>query len=189
MIDQELYTHLEQFKSGDSNGFVKIYNLYSSNVYHFCLSLTKSPEDAEEITSDVFVRIWQKKEIIETSICLQPLLMKITRDLSWNYLKKIARKKEQQIFIENYLNTVVEQTDDAVIYSEYEAIIHQVLNKLSPQQRRIFSLRYITGKDLNQISEELQISKNTVKVHLAKSKRMILHYLPVNALQTHHSSS
>jgi RNA polymerase sigma-70 factor (ECF subfamily) len=188
VIDKELHTHLESFKIGDSDGFLKIYNRYSAQVYHFCLSLTKCPQDAEEITSDVFVRIWQKKAIIDTSVCLQPLLMKITRDLTWNYLKKIARRKEQHVFLENYLNSAVEVADDAVLFSEYEAIIHQVLTKLTPQQRKIFSLRYITGKDLNQISEELQISKNTVKVHLAQSKRMLLHYLPVNAFQAHHLS-
>ncbi|MBK8505627.1 MAG: sigma-70 family RNA polymerase sigma factor [Saprospiraceae bacterium] len=188
MIDKELHTHLERFKLGDSDSFVKIYNRYSSHVYHFCLSLTKCPQDAEEITSDVFVRIWQKKAIIDTSVCLQPLLIKVTRDLTWNYLKKMARKKEQHVFIENYLNTVVEVTDDAVIFSEYEAMIQQALKNLTPQQRKIFSLRYFTGKDLNQISEELQISKNTVKVHLAKSKRMILHYLSNNAVEAHHLS-
>lgn len=187
MIDKELFTHLERFRLGDTDGFVKIYNHYSSNVYHFCLSMTKCPQDAEEITSDVFVKIWQKKAIIDPSICLQPLLMKITKDLTWNYLKKIARKKEQYVFIENYLATVVEVADEAVLLGEYEAMIHQALKKLTPQQRKIFSLRYFTGKDLNQISEELQISKNTVKVHLAKSKRMILHYLPVSSVPAHHT--
>jgi RNA polymerase sigma-70 factor (ECF subfamily) len=147
--------------------------------------MTKCPQDAEEITSDVFVRIWQKKAIIDTSVCLQPLLMKITKDLTWNYLKKLARKKEQHIFIENYLNTVPEVVEDEVVLSEFEAMIHQALKKLTPQQRKIFSLRYFTGKDLNQISEELQISKNTVKVHLAKSKRMILQYLPMSSVQAH----
>lgn len=166
----------------DRAGFIRIYHQYAPKVFFFAYSMTKSREDAEEITSDVFVRIWQKKEIVDPSLPLLPLLKKITRDLTWNYLKRVARLKDQNFFIERYLNATAEDTADQLIFKEYQEIMNQALNKLTPQQRQVFSLRYITGKDLNQISEELQISKNTVKVHLAKSKRLILLSLPFNAV-------
>ena len=172
----------EDLKSADSEAFIKIYQRYVSKVYHFALSLTKSPEDAEEITSDVFVKIWQKMEILDADISPLPLLIKITRDLTWNHLKRISRAKSHRAFIETYLETVVESSADQLIFNEYQEIVTRALNDLTPQQRKVFSLRYFTGKDLNQISEELQISKNTVKVHLANSKKLILHALPFTTI-------
>lgn len=178
MNDNVQYIDPNELSSSDTDEFTKIYRCYAGKVYHFALSMTKSPEDAEEITSDVFVRIWQKMEIVNPDLPLLPLLIKITRDLTWNHLKKISRAKAQKAFIENYLDSVVESSADELIFNEYQEIVSKALNNLTPQQRKVFSLRYITGKSLNQISEELQISKNTVKVHLVNSKRLILLALP-----------
>ena len=44
----------------------------------------------------------------------------------------------------------------------------------------MFTLKYLNGKDLSQIAQELGISKNTVKVHLAKSKRFVQDYIQVH---------
>lgn len=144
--------------------------------------MTKNQQDAEEITSDVFVRFWQKRNSFDHSYSLLPLLKKVTKDLTWNHLKKVARTKEQRSFIAGYFNTIVENSSNDLIYREYQEIMKTAMDKLTPQQRQVFSLRYITGKSLNQIAEEMQISKNTVKVHLAKSKRLILHALPFNTI-------
>lgn len=178
MVDKDLHTHLENLKLGDPASFRWVYDQFSARVYHFCLSFTKCPEDAEEITSDVFLRIWDKRSIIDPSVSLYPLLLKITRDLTWNYLRRKSRSGEQKVFLENYRNVVVQSSSDDLIYHEYREMMERALQKLTPQQQKIFTLRYLTGKDLSQISEELKISKNTVKVHLAKSRRLIMHYLP-----------
>lgn len=182
MKDQFLETKDGRTESEYRQEFMEVYNKYASQIYQFALSMTKNPEDAEEITSDVFVCIWQKREMIDHSYSLLAFLKKVTKDLTWNHLKKIARSREQQLDFAGYLNTVENSSTDELIFREYQEIMKTALEQLTPQQRQVFSLRYITGKNLNQIAEEMQISKNTVKVHLAKSKRMILHALPFNTI-------
>ncbi|MCB0689232.1 MAG: sigma-70 family RNA polymerase sigma factor, partial [Saprospiraceae bacterium] len=139
----------------DQVDFMKVYHQYAPRVYYYAYSMTKNREDAEEITSDVFVQIWQKRDLIDTQVSLFPLLKKITRDLTWNHLKKISRMRDHHSFIQSYLNHKINNSEDDLIFKEYEEIMNKALDKLTPQQRKVFSLRYFTGKDLNQISEEL----------------------------------
>lgn len=60
---------------------------------------------AEEATTDVFVKLWQKSEIIDSDHNILPLLYKITKDTVFNYLKKIARDNRlKQRFVDVTLN-------------------------------------------------------------------------------------
>jgi len=168
---------LSELKKGNVDSFKVMYQRYHKEVYRFCYSFTKSEADAEEITADVFVCIWKKRSVIDPTLSLQPLLFKITKDLTWNYLKKTARSKRLMAeYLQNY-SEVTEDVASEIVYQEYLDTIDQAVRKLPEQQEKVFTLRYMKGKDLNQISNELAISKNTVKVHLAKSKRTILSYL------------
>ncbi len=174
--------YLNQLKQGNINSFRLLYLHYHERVYRFCLSFTKSPQDAEEITADVFVRIWEKRAIIDPGQTLQPLLFKITKDLTWNYLKRVSRKENlKQVFFQNYFQTTHNSTEEDFLFGEYMEILDQAVSELTPQQRKVFTLRYLRGKELNQIARELSISRNTVKVHLANSKRLVMNYLKVHA--------
>ena len=181
MKEREENSHLRNLNEGNLHSFKWLYRFYYEKVYYFCLSITKSPLDAEEITSDVFVKVWEKRADINPSLSLSPLLMKITRDLTWNYLKRASRNKRlKEIFFKNYYRLARFDSENEIIFREYLDFIDQALVKLTPQQQRVFTLRYLKGKNLNQIAQELKISKNTVKVHLANAKRSVLDYLRIH---------
>ena len=182
MKDREENIHLVRLKKGNIESFKWLYRFHYEKVYHFCLALCHSPPDAEEITSDVFVKVWEKRKAIDSSLSLKFLLFKITRDLSWNYLKRTARNERlSKEFLRNYQRALTVDGEVEVLFGEYLNILNEAVNKLTPQQQKVFTLRYITGRELNQIASELSISKNTVKVHLASSKRAVLAYLELHA--------
>ena len=169
-----------RLRKGDVNGFRWCYEEYFSTVYHFCLTLTGSEVETEELVSDVFVRIWQKREILNPAYPLKSLLFKISKDLAWNQLRKRASIQEKEAnYLKTYSHPVSASGEDEFLFNEYENILQRAIANLSPQQERIFRLRYLQGHNLAQIAEQLNISKNTVKVHLAKSKNYVLHALNV----------
>lgn len=184
MEEKEEYIHLTQLRKSNLISFQWLYNRYFKQVYHFCLSLSKSPLDAEEISADVFVAIWKKRATLNPALPLGPLLFKITRDLSWNYLKRVAsRKRLQERLLQHYAASKSQNGESDIIFREYLDIMDQVLQRLSPQQQKVFRLRYLKGKDLSQIASELNISKNTVRVHLTRSKRLVLDYLKLDSVR------
>lgn len=183
MEDREEIQHLIRLKQGNLQSFKWVYHHHYEKVYYFCLALCRSPQDAEEITSDVFVKIWEKRAIIDLTISLRPLLFKITRDLSWNYLKRTASKERLwKQFIQRHHSGATVDGEAEIEFEEYLDLLDLAFTELTPQQQKVFTLRYIAGRDLHQIAKELSISKNTVKVHLANSKKAVLNYLKVHAV-------
>ncbi len=182
MEKREEHFHLLQLQQDDLQSFKWLYRKYCKQVYHFCYGLVKSVQDAEEITSDVFVKLWEKRSYINPDLPILPFLFKISKDLTWNHLKKTSRSKRlKEAFIHNYLRSITTNGENEIIFKEYLEVINRAIHKLTPQQKKIFALRYFSNKDLGQIATELEISKNTVKVHLAKSKRSVMDFLKVHA--------
>ncbi len=180
MTKADLHKHLSLFKQGNIRSFECLYNYYHEKVYYFCLSLTKSSQDAEEITADVFVKLWERRRMVDEKVCIRPLLFKITRDLTWNFLKKMSKNKvKKEKFLVNCSLSIINDSENNLIFDEYMKHLEDTVGKLSPQQARVFTLRFLQGMDLNDIARELQISKNTVKVHLSHSKRFVLDHLPL----------
>ena len=112
--------HVAALADGKMDSFRWIYQHHHKDVYNFCLSFTKSTPDAEEITSDAFLQIWKKRACLDCTVSLRPLLFKITRDLTWNHLKKMSRVKERQIqFLRNYVGVTSQDAAGELIYQEY----------------------------------------------------------------------
>lgn len=171
----EEYRQLVALNSGDTAAFSWLYDKYFAQIYNFCYSLVRIPQDAEDLTSEVFLTIWKKRTMIRPEVELKPLLFKISRDLTWNHLRRVARDKEHRgRYLTHYALRSYLQGEDVILFREYQNTLKTAISKLTPQQQKVFQLRFFQGWDLNQIAAELQISKNTVKVHLAKSKRFVM---------------
>jgi len=170
--------HLAIFRNGSATSFQWLYNLYFGQVYNYCQSFLNDHQEAEEVTAEVFVVLWKKRASIYTHHSLRPLLFKITRDLVWNRLKQIASHRERKLkYLASHSFRRSVHGSEVIIYREQEEVLRTALKQLPPQQEKVFTLRFLKGRDLNQIAEELEISKNTVKVHLAKSKRFVVNCL------------
>ena len=176
MRRSEEHQHILALQQGSVNAFRALYDLHFSRVHNYCRALLRVQEDVEEIVSEVFVTLWRRRSTLDESHrSLQPLLFKITKDLAWNHLRKISASRQGQL---RYLSAYPMQSsingEDAILLKEQEQKLEHALKELTPQQEKVFKMRFFQGRDLNQIATQLQISKNTVKVHLAKSKQFIV---------------
>lgn len=165
--------HIANLKQGNRDSFRFLYDHYFDRVYGFCLSFVGRSEVAEELAGDVFMILWRKRKTIYTDHILQPFLYKISRDLAWNHLRKISNQKSRwQEFID--IAARRKRVNQSIYFDQQaQSSLETAIENLPPQQAKVFRLRFLRGLELNQIAEELSISKNTVKVHLAKSKRQV----------------
>ena len=178
MKADEQAAHLARLREGDLRSFRWIYDRDHGKVYGFCLKLLGSPAAAEEVTSDVFVRLWQKRTIVDPSVAIAPLLFKITRDLAWNHLKREARVHRQR---EDYRalqeTSALAPVEEDLIFADYLRIAETAIAQLPQRQREIFTLRYKSGKSNQQIASELDLSESTVRVQLARAKQFLRQFL------------
>jgi len=171
-LDEKItYQSLVAFKNGDVESFKLIYNEYHSSIYYYALKFIQNESMAEEATADVFITLWKKRATINPSLPIQSLLYKVAKDIAYNYLKKIAAndrlKKE---YINNYPAVDLQNGEVLLLNKEQLSQVEKVIETLPPKRLEVFKLRYYEGLDNNGIAQQLGISINTVKVHLAKSR-------------------
>lgn len=178
MQTKERRAQLEKLRAGDLQSFRWVYDQQQAKVYGFCLKLLGSPVVAEEITSDVFVRLWEKRSIIDPAQPVGPLLFKITRDFSWNYLKKASRQaKHLDRYTSERTASTLARAEDDLVLTDYFKIAESAIDRLPDRQRQVFNLRYRSGLDNAQIAARLGIAETTVRVQLSKASRFLRGFL------------
>ncbi len=133
---------------------------------------------AEEVTSDVFVRLWQKRRIIDPTKPIRPLLFKITRDYAWNYLKRESRSHQQhEAYRAQQETSALARAESDLIYEDYLRITESAIDRLPDRQQEIFRMRYKAGLTNQQIATELDLSESTVRVQLARASHFLRDFL------------
>ncbi|MCB0629918.1 MAG: RNA polymerase sigma-70 factor [Saprospiraceae bacterium] len=177
-MDLKERIHLQRLTEGNKASFVYFHSLYLSRVYHYCFKFVRSREVAEEISSDVFVKLWEKRAQLRSDTGLEGLLFKIARDFCLSYLRQVARNADlRKHFVETYLAQTSNTIEEEIYLREGIKLAGQAIDQLPPKCRQVFRLRYLDGLSLNQIAEELHISTNTVQNHLQKGTRLVKVYL------------
>jgi RNA polymerase sigma-70 factor (family 1) len=158
--------------------FQLVFDRYRNNIYKVSMMYVKSPVLAEEIVQDVFLKLWfQRKQLTEIR-SLEPWLFTITKNLTLNCLKKIAHEwTAREKWIKQ--NDLTEDTaDHKILNAEYQQLLQQAINHLSPQQQQVYRLAKEQGHSYDAISQQLSISPLTVKTHMARALaaiRLFLH--------------
>lgn len=180
MDAQEKY-HLIQLSGGNKQSFAFLFEKYRSKVYYYSFQFVRSREVAQEITLDVFTRIWEKHATIEATRPISGLLLKITRDLSITYLRKAAKDEAlRKEFVQNYFRSLDNPLEEQLIIREGLEIAQKAIESLPPRCRQVFQLRYKEEFSLKEIADELNISVSTVKKQLKKGTLIVKAYLETN---------
>lgn len=173
-------TKEELFRSsaaGDQQAFAEIFHLYKDQVYSYAMHFTRSVSVSEEITQDIFLKLWLNKENLSEVKQFEAYLYAITRNLCFDYLKKLAREQAMKQQWARNVKIAEDTVAETVICKEYEGLLSLAMEQLTPQQKKVYSLSFYQGLDCKSIAQSLHISRNTVKVHLAKSRSVVRDYL------------
>ncbi len=161
--------------------FQFIFDRYRDKTYKVAMMYVKSSNIAEEIVQDVFLKLWYQRKNLGEIRSLENWLFILTRNLTFNCLKKIAyewsaREKwiEQNVFSEN-------TTDHRLLSKEYQALLQEAINHLPDQQQEVYRLGKEEGFSYADISKHLSISPLTVKTHMARALAFIRLFFHQNA--------
>ncbi|MBF4484917.1 RNA polymerase sigma-70 factor [Flavobacterium sp. CSZ] len=163
---------LYELSQGNELAFTKLYNEYKNVVFSTALKITKSRILAEEVVQDVFLKIWQNHENLAEITNIENYLFIISRNHIFDMIKKIAR--DTSIVVEtNYKSTSTNDTEDAIKDDQYNIILNQIVDQLPPQQQKIYKMAKWDGLSHQKIGEDLGISTETVKKHMAQALKFV----------------
>lgn len=179
MPDNSLYDEkslLIEVAEGDELAFRKLFDLYKERFYAVALKMTRSDAVAEDIVQDVFMNIWNKREgLVNVDNPSSYFFTAVYRRIYHHYRKIALEKKLLQTapVVKESVNT----TDEMVLAHESKKLISQAISKLRPQQQLVFKLTKQEGLSREDIAQQLKISPNTVKNHLADALKFIRAFL------------
>ncbi|MCK0147653.1 RNA polymerase sigma-70 factor [Arenibacter sp. F26102] len=163
--------------SGDESAFRWLFDHYHNDILAYSTKLVKQRVQAEEITQDVFVKVWSYREKLNPNLSFKSFLFTITKNFCFNFLKKAAQDRflAHNVFYESQLSSV--SSDNGLAEADLEKLQNGAIAALPPRCRQIYTMSRNHGKSYEEIGSELGISPNTVKNQMSKALSIIRDYL------------
>ena len=162
---QYLQTRIARFD--DQLAYKELFTTLYPSLYHFTLHFTKVKETSEEIISDVFIKIWQKRKDLESIQQLKVYCFVMAKNLSINQLEK--QKRLHTVRLDDYAEHLTEFTsvyndpEQLMITDEMLHRIAKAVDALPLKCRMIFKLVKEEGFKYKEAAEIMHISEKTVE--------------------------
>jgi RNA polymerase sigma-70 factor (ECF subfamily) len=157
--------------------FKRLFDKYKNRLYGYVLAIAHSPYAAEEITQEIFIKLWLCRDLLHEVENLDGYIFTIARNRTLNYLRKAAN--DSRLLRELQALTMPSRNDveERAMVMEYDRLTRDAVSLLSPQRRLVFQLSRDGGLKHEEIAEQLHLSQHTVKNHMVEALRFIRRYL------------
>ena len=171
MITAEQIQYLQQRIAhyDDQQAYKLLFTALYPYLYPFARAIVKTKEPAEELVSDVFIKVWEKRKELGKIENLKLYLYVATRHVALNYLEKEKRKPTNPIdyFQHAELISVHLDPEQLLITADMMALLRKAVDQLPPKCKVIFKLVKEDGLKYKEVAEILGISVKTVENQLA----------------------
>ena len=163
MVLNEENIQLQKIASGEHDAFRCLFMRYFPKVKYFIASIVKSEAVAEELSQDIFLKIWMGRGQLPTLRSFNAYIYRMARNAALNYL-------DHKYLEENYLANIDPPTStnpiDDIEARELELLIQLTVDRLPDHRRRVYTMSRVENLKNDEIAEKLNLSKKTVENHL-----------------------
>lgn len=169
----------------DQEAYKEVFYILQPGLNQFAFSILKSAQEAEDIVSDAFIRIWEKRKLLLNVESPRFYMYSAIKNLSLNRLK---RNRRQHSFLSEewsvQLSGIYADPEQMMISGEVIRRIQLAIESLPPRCRMIFKLIREDGLKYKEVAELLSVSVKTVEAQMAIAMRKIAHCMPVDIRKT-----
>lgn len=179
-LDEE--TLCEAFARGDEAAFRSIVEGYGGRVLNTCLGMLRSVQDAEDLTQEVFVRVYERRDQFRGEARLSTWIYRITVNLCLAHLRKARRQKRFAFLTSLWGDDGTSLRHDAPDYvhpgilaeqQEEAALLFRAIDHLPDKQRAVFVLVYVEGLPQTKVAATLESSVGAVESLLQRAKQRL----------------
>lgn len=160
--------------ANDQTAYKKLFVMLHPRLKQFAYSILKSGEEAEELVSDLFIGIWQRRD--KLSLIEAPLFYfySTAKNLALNRIKKQKKLKvppPEEWFIQ--LNSISFDPEKLMMTAEMHRKIREAVSSLPPRCKVIYKLIKEDGLKYKEVAELLHLSIKTVEAQMAIALRRL----------------
>jgi RNA polymerase sigma-70 factor (family 1) len=166
--------------NGDESAFSRLVDHFWKNVYLHALTYTRSPQQAEEVTQDIFLLVWNQRQQLTTIKEFPAWLHIVARNKIISAMRKRLLQLSQWNEAEQNSPDLLEKVlvpDKQTEFREAYQLLLEGIERLPEKRREVFTMSRIQGKTNAEIAEILQIHPVTVSQYLAKALTFLRSYL------------
>jgi RNA polymerase sigma-70 factor (ECF subfamily) len=162
-----------RLKQGDEPAFEALYWQYSAWVYNFFKSILYDPATAEDLTQNLFLKLWEKRDDIEPDEHFEAYLFTIARNMARKEVSNRQRREQLKDSLAasgNEADTSLEQQIEA---DSLQAYVNGLVEQLPPACRQIYRLSRVEQLSNKEIAQQLSLSEKTVEAQLHRALRFL----------------
>lgn len=169
-------------ETGDQLAFAEVMKRHHNSLYFVVLKLVNHPEDAEDLTIEIFAKVYENIDKYNHQNAFSTWLYRMATNHSIDFLRK---KKASTYSLDNQPSSEEGETyqiqiedksisiDQKMIINQKADMVKQAMARISPKYREILEHRYYDDLSYEEISERMELPIGTVKVHLNRAKSML----------------
>ncbi len=161
---------IHEIKQGNRNVFKGIYDNYYSLLVSFASGYLHTKDISEDVVQNFFTHLWKNRSTIEVKSSLKTYFYVSIKNRCLNRLRDMNIRDERNLI---YLTTVLEMNLDINEDEDLIAMIHEALNSLPDQMKKVFQKKYFNGLSIKQIASEMSVTENTVNTQLKRGKKKL----------------
>lgn len=160
-------------RQGDAKAFHELYLQFATKILRTCKKMYLNHQDAEEIVQEVFLKVWEKREGLDSSLSFNAYLFTIMRSSIFKRSRKQALDIAYQQYQLNYGVQVSCNTEEEIEYQELKHFSEKAIASLPKGQQEVFKLKFSEHLTAEEIAGRLHLSKRTVENQLYKATKKL----------------
>lgn len=167
---------LKQVSLGDRDAFRILYTACFPDVQRYISLFEPSPGILDELTQDVFVRIWEKRAKLAEVDSFRGYLFLMTRNVVFNFIRALKVRQKVRELDEGVL-VADNEPENELLFKQYYRIVLEGIEKLAPGRRKVLKMSIDDGLTIDEIAARLHISRSGVKKQLYPAMAFVRQYL------------
>lgn len=171
---------IEKVKERNQDAFKLLMIKYQPRIYSALYGYVKSKEDAEDLTQQVFIRVWNKIDSFRGDSAFFTWLYRVAINIAKNHVTSAGYKKQKLNISDEIANFEYPHFDSpelSIEGSETSKIIKDFISSLPEILKTAFILREYDGKSYEEIAEIIDCPVGTVRSRIFRAREAILDFI------------
>lgn len=181
--NQAMYGLVRRCVSGDAGAWEELVRMHNRRIYNVCYRFTGSPDDADDLTQEVFIRMYRTLATYEPSKgSFVTWMTTMARNLLVDHFRRSKQDRvtdsldanlgpdEDSATMADQLASSAPSADHGLEAQEKQAMVQAALQKLSPELREAVILRDLQDLDYRDIAQVLKVPEGTVKSRINRGR-------------------
>lgn len=157
----------------DDNAFEQMFKTHFKPLHAYAKVMLQDEDDAEEIVQNMFLKFWEKRELLNVQTSLKAYLYKCIYHDSLNFLKHQQIKTKYRDFAIHTMDSEHLPASSKVEMTELEVSLNLALNELPEQCRTIFQMSRFEELKYREIADRLGLSVKTIENQMSKALKIL----------------